>query len=140
MASVIPTRTKLGWLKGELLASHQYKVALFATAAALGASTTGYSASNEASGGSGYTAGGQNLTPTFSNNGTKGIVDFADVSWTITGGPFAFQYALIYDADDAVIPDMAVAVLDFGAQSVTDGDITLQFPTADSTSAIIRIA
>jgi hypothetical protein len=62
------------------------------------------------------------------------------VSWTITGGPFAFQYALIYDADDAVIPDMALAVLDFGAQSVTDGDITLQFPTADATNAIIRIA
>ena len=140
MPSIVPTRSKLGWFKGELLAGHTYKAALFTSAASFGAGTTGYTATNEATGGTGYTAGGQALAPTYSTDGTKAIIDYVDISWVITGGPFAFQYMMIYDDTDTVIPDMVVAVFDFGAQSTTDGTITIQFPTPDQANAILRLA
>ena len=89
--------------------------------------------------GTGYTAGGNTLTistnPT--STGTTAFLDFADTTWassTITA-----RGALIYLANGTTNP--AVAVLDFGADKTsTAGDFTVQFPTADATSAIIRIA
>jgi hypothetical protein len=45
---------------------------------------------------------------------------------------------LIYNSTNA---DKAVAVLDFGADKTsTAGDFTINFPTADASNAIIRIA
>jgi len=45
---------------------------------------------------------------------------------------------LIYNSSKA---NKAVIVLDFGAdKSSTAGDFSVQFPTADSSNAIIRIA
>jgi hypothetical protein len=45
---------------------------------------------------------------------------------------------LIYNDTDS---DKAVAVLNFGADKTsTAGDFTIQFPAADATNAIIRIA
>ena len=115
-----------------------YKIALFTSSATLGASTTAYSSSNEASG-TGYTAGGKALTistnPT--SSGTTAYLSFSNVTWstaTITA-----RGALIYLANGTTNP--AVAVLDFGGDKTsTAGDFTINFPTADSTSAIIRIA
>jgi hypothetical protein len=46
---------------------------------------------------------------------------------------------LIYN--DSAAGDPTVAVLDFGADKTsTTGTFTIQFPTADATNAIIRIA
>lgn len=138
MASTIQTRAKLGWFKGELLSSHTYRAALFTASFAAAASITGYTATNESSA-TGYTAAGIALTPTYSNNSTKAIIDYADVQWTITG-TLAFQFMEIYDDTDAVIPDMALGIWDFGSQSITNGTVTIQFPTPDASNSILRLA
>jgi hypothetical protein len=113
-----------------------FKIALYTSSASLGAATTAYSATNEISG-TGYTAGGNTLTRVDpSSSGTTGFTDFADTTWstaTITA-----RGALIYNDTDS---DKAVAVLDFGADKTsTAGDFTIQFPAADASNAIIRIA
>ena len=113
-----------------------FKFALFTSSATLDASTTAYSTTNEVTG-TGYTAGGNTLTvvaPTTS--GTTAYLDFSDTTWstaTITA-----RGALIYQSGGS---NPAVAVLDFGADKTsTAGDFTIQFPTADASNAIIRIA
>jgi hypothetical protein len=114
-----------------------FKIALYTSSATLDASTTAYSATNEVSG-TGYSAGGNTLTistnPTTS--GTTAFLDFADTTWstaTITA-----RGALIYKSGGG---DPAVAVLDFGGDKTsTSGDFQIQFPTADASNAIIRIA
>jgi len=118
--------------------SQTFKIALFTSSATLDATTTAYSTTNEVTG-TGYTAGGNTLTistnPTTS--GTTAYLDFADTTWaaaTITA-----RGALIYKADG--VTDPAVAVLDFGADKTsTAGDFTIQFPTADASNAILRLA
>ena len=117
-------------------AAHAFKIALYSSAATLGASTTAYSATNEVSG-TGYTAGGTaltNVTPTTS--GTTAYCDFSDVVWstaTITA-----RGALIYNSTAS---NKAVCVLDFGSdRTATAGDFTIVFPAADASNAIIRIA
>ena len=113
-----------------------FKIALFTSAATLDASTTAYSVTNETSG-TGYTAGGNtltNVTPTTS--GTTAFTDFADTTWSTAS--ITARGALIYNSTDS---DKAVVVLDFGADKTsTAGDFTIQFPTADASNAIIRIA
>lgn len=125
--------------KHNFLASggHSFKMALYTSTAVLGASTTAYSATNEISG-TGYTAAGRALTnvnPSIS--GTTAFTDFADVSWT--GATFTANGALIYN--DTAAGDPAVSVHAFGSdKSVTAGTFTIQFPAADASNAILRIA
>lgn len=112
------------------------KIALFTSSATLGAVTTAYSTTNEVVG-TGYTAGGNTLTnATISSDGTTAIVDFDNTTWlssTITA-----RGALIYNSAKA---NRAIAVLDFGSDKTsTDGDFTIQFPVADASNAILRIA
>ncbi len=113
-----------------------FKIALYTSSAVLDATTTAYSATNEVSG-TGYTAGGAALTEiTPTSSGTTAYVDFGDATWS--SATITARGALIYNATDS---NKAVAVLDFGADKTsTNGDFTVQFPTADSSSAIIRIA
>lgn len=114
-----------------------FKIALYTSSATLDASTTAYSATNEVSG-TGYTATGNTLTavsPTTS--GTTAFTDFADTTWS--SATITARGALIYNDDHA--SDAAVCVLDFGGDKTsTNGDFTIQFPTADASNAIIRIA
>ena len=114
-----------------------FKMALYTSSATLGASTTAYSVTNEVSG-TGYTAGGQALdSPTVTLSGTTAFVDFADETWT--GASITARGALIYNSTAAGNP--AVAVFDFGADKTsTAGDFVVQFPTADASNAVIRIA
>ena len=116
-----------------------FKIALFTSDATLGASTTAYSTSNEITNSSGtaYTAGGATLTSvTPTTSGTTAICDFADVSYT--SASFTANGALIYNDDQS---DKAVAVIAFGGdKTVSSGTFTIQFPTADASNAIIRIA
>ena len=116
-----------------------FKIALFTSSATLGASTTAYSTSNEITNSSGtaYTAGGATLTSvTPTTSGTTALCDFADVSFT--SASFTANGALIYNDDQS---DKAVAVIAFGSdKTVTSGTFTIQFPTADATNAIIRLA
>ena len=113
-----------------------FKIALYTSSATLGATTTAYTTSNEVTG-TGYTAGGNtltNVTPT--SSGTTAYTDFADTTWT--SSTITANGALIYNSSKS---NKAVAVLAFGADKTsTSGDFTIIFPTADATSAIIRIA
>ena len=117
-----------------------FKIALFTSSASLGASTTAYADSNQASG-TGYSAGGNtltNVTPTTSS--TTALVDFADTTWS--SSTITARGALIYNSSTtAGSANRAVAVLDFGTDKTTSsGDFTIVFPTADASSAIIRNA
>jgi hypothetical protein len=121
--------------------AHTFKIALFTSAATLGASTTNYSSTNEVVG-TGYTAGGTTLTnidPT--SSGTTAFIDFNDATWasaTITAAG-----ALIYNTttDGGTGTTNAVAVISFGGDKTsTNGDFVVQFPTADATNAIVRVA
>ena len=113
-----------------------FKIALFTSSATLGAATTAYTTSNEVSG-TGYTAGGNTLTNvTPSTSGTTAFTDFADTTWS--SATITARGALIYNSTDS---DKAVVVLDFGSDKTsTNGDFTIQFPSADASNAIIRIA
>ena len=116
-----------------------FKIALYTSSASLGAATTAYSATNEISNtsGSAYSAGGATLTSvTPTTSGTTAICDFADVSYT--SASFTANGALIYNDTQS---DKAVAVIAFGSdKTVTSGTFTIQFPTADASDAIIRLA
>jgi hypothetical protein len=117
--------------------THTFKMALYTSSATLGAATTAYSATNEISG-TGYSAGGQALdNPTVTLSGTTAFIDFDDETWT--NATITARGALIYN--DTVAGDPAVAVFDFGSDKTsTAGDFVVQFPTADASNAIIRIA
>ncbi len=114
-----------------------FKIALYSSSATLGASTTAYSSSNEVSDSGTYTAGGgslTNVTPTTS--GTTALTDFSDVSFT--SATITARGALIYNSTDS---NKAVAVLDFGGDKTsTSGTFTIQFPAADASNAILRLA
>jgi len=114
-----------------------FKIALYTSSATLDATTTAYSATNEVSG-TGYTATGNtltNVTPTSSS--TTAYTDFADTTWS--SATITANGALIYNDTEA--GDPAVCVLAFGGDKTsTNGDFTIQFPTADASNAIIRIA
>jgi len=116
-----------------------YKIALYTSAATLGAGTTTYSGSTtgEVANGGGYVTGGETLTvsqvPT--SSGTTAFIDFSDVTWS--SATITARGALIYNSTD----DTAVAALDFGSDKTsTDGDFTIIFPAATASDAIIRIA
>ena len=114
-----------------------FKIALYTSSATLDATTTAYSATNEVSG-TGYTAKGNtltNVTPTTS--GTTAYTDFADTTWS--SATITANGAVIYN--ETATGDPAVCVLAFGGDKTsTNGDFTIQFPTADASNAIIRIA
>ena len=112
-----------------------FKVALFTSSASLDAGTTAYSATNEVSG-DGYSSGGNTLTKVNpASSGTTAFTDFANTTWS--SSTITARGAVIYNSTDS---DKAVAVLDFGSDKSSDtGDFTIQFPTADASSAIIRL-
>ena len=114
-----------------------FKIALYTNSASFDASTTAYTATNEVSG-TGYSAGGNTLTrvdPT--SSGTTAFTDFADTTWS--SSTITARGAMIYN--DSASGNPAVVILDFGSDKTsTNGDFTVVFPTADASSAIVRIA
>ena len=117
-----------------------FKLALYTSSASLGAGTTAYSTSNEITNTSGtaYTAAGATLTSvTPTSDSTTAVCDFSDVSYT--DATFTANGCLIYN--DSASGDPACVVVAFGGdKTVTAGTFTIQFPTADATNAIIRLA
>ena len=112
------------------------KLALYTSSATLGASTTAFTTTGQASG-TNYTSGGNNLTrvdPT--SSGTTGFTDFADLTFgtaTVTA-----RGCMIYNSTDS---NKSVATIDFGGDKTsTAGDFTIVFPAAAASTAIIRIA
>lgn len=124
------------------LDTHTLKIALIKASptGTYGAATTNYSDvtgnSDEASG-TNYTAGGQNLDgASIALSGTTAFLDFTDeVFSTVTTSA---DGCIIYNSSAS---NKAIAVFDFGGTvSATAGDFTIQFPTANASNAIIRIA
>jgi len=117
-----------------------FNLALYTSSATLNKSTTAYSATNEITNTSGtaYTAKGNALTsvtPVLSTD--TAVCDFADSSWT--SASFTANGCLIFN--DSAASDPAVCAIAFGGdKTVSSGTFTIQFPTADASDAIIRIA
>ena len=115
-----------------------FKLSMYTSSATLGKSTTSFTTDNQVSSPSGYTSGGKALaavTPVLSSD--TAVCDFADL--TFVGVSLTARGALIYN--DTASGDPAVAVLDFGGyKTATSGTFTIQFPTADASSGILRLA
>jgi|TARA_R100001244_G_scaffold70543_2_gene57217 hypothetical protein len=113
-----------------------FKIALYTSDVSLNATTPTYATSDEASG-TGYIAGGNTLTishvPTSTD--TTAFLSFSTTSWA--SSTISARGALIYNSTQG---DKSVAVLDFGDTKTTnDQTLSIEFPTANSSSAIIRI-
>ena len=111
-----------------------FKMALYTGSATLGPDTAVYTSSNEVVA-TGYTAGGialpVSVVPISANDVT--YISFSNVTWY---GSITARGALIYQ-DGGSNP--TVCVLDFGSDKTSITSLTVQFPTANSTNAIIRI-
>jgi len=114
-----------------------FKIPLYTSSASLGAATTAYTTSAEVSG-TNYTAKGNTLTRVDpSTSGTTALTDFADTTWS--SSTITARGAMIFN--ETVSGDTSVLILDFGAdKSSSSGDFVIQFPAADASNAIIRIA
>ena len=143
ITSAICTSFKVELLKGvhnfTATTGNTFKIALYDSDATLGASTTAFSTSEEITNTSGtaYTSGGATLTSvTPVASSTTAVCDFADVSFS--SASFTANGALIYNSSDS---NAAVCAIAFGSdKTATNGTFTIQFPTADATNAIIRLA
>lgn len=127
-------------------AADTFKLSLYTSSASLDAASTAFTTSNEVSG-TGYSSGGGTLTgvaPTTSS--TTAFTDFSDL--TFSSSSVTARGAMIYNstpsaADQAgsTLTNPACIILDFGSDKTSsNGDFTIQFPTASSSAAIIRIA
>ena len=124
---------KNGLLEGAFdFDSGTFYIALYTDNATLDAQTSEYSVTGEVVA-SGYTAGGELLTPTQGSLLGTSFVSFAPVSWT---GAFTARGALIYKAGT----NGAICVLDFGSDKTSTTTFTVTFPTASSTDALIRLS
>ena len=134
---------KMNLLKGnhDFDGGATYKIALYTSSATMGATTTHYVTTNEITNtsGSAYTPGGNTLANPSVTGGsgvTPAYVDFDDTSWT--NASFTANGALIYNSSAS---NAAVCAIAFGSdKTATNGTFTIQFPTADATNAIIRLA
>ena len=114
-----------------------FNIAMYDNSASFTAATTAYTASNEVTG-TAYVAKGNtlvNVTPT--STSTTAFTDFGDSTWSTS--TITARGAMIFN--DTASGDPSVVILDFGAdKSSSAGDFVVVMPTADSSSAIIRIA
>jgi hypothetical protein len=138
ITQAMATSFKVQLLNGQQnFSANTFKLALYTSSASLDENTTAYTTSNEVVTGGNYSAGGNTLTVsvTPTNTGNVAYISFANTSWanaTITANG-----ALIYNAN---LANAAVAVLAFGGDKTsTNGTFAVNFPTADASSAIIRL-
>ena len=117
-----------------------FNLALYTSSASMGASTTAYATTNEIANtsGSAYSAKGKALTSvTPALDSSIACCDFADISWT--SASFTANGCLIFN--DTASGDPGVCVVAFGGdKTVSSGTFTIQFPAADASNAIVRIA
>jgi hypothetical protein len=129
----LTTQAKLVALQA--LATGTLRMALYTADADLGAGTLIYTTANEVVG-TGYTAGGNVLTGvTVLASGTTAYLDFDNVVWNPAA--FTARGALIYNTS---LGNLAVAVLDFGADKTTTTTFTVQTPANTADAALIRFS
>ena len=143
MANIIPTAFKTELLSGThnfANGGDSFKLALY-TSNPYSASSTAYLAgtgNNEVSStNTSYTAGGQTLdSQAVAATSTTGHATFANE--TFSSVTLTAAFAAIYNDTNS---DKLCLVLDFGGnKTATNGDFVVQFPTANASDAIIRIA
>jgi hypothetical protein len=126
---------------GDTPAGSAFKIALYTNSADLSTTTTVYVTSGEVASGGGYTTAGEALTNTgVAKSTVTSYTDFSDVSWT--SASFTARGCLIYNSStiSGLTADAAVCSITFGGdKTVSSGTFTIQFPTNDSSDAIIRI-
>ena len=111
-----------------------YKIALYTANANLNSDTLTYSSTDEVVA-TGYTAGGEILTPIApASSGSTAYVSFNNISWLSSS--FLCRGALIYNG----VTNAAVAVLDFGSDKIASGTFTVTFPIATATTAVVRLS
>ena len=108
-----------------------FKIALYTNSASLNAETTVYTTTDEVVG-SGYTAGGNTLTVSKGITGGTAFITFANTSWSAA---ITARGALIYKVGGG-----SICVLDFGSDKISTTTFTVDFPTASSTDALIRLS
>ena len=115
---------------------NSFKLALYTSSATLGATTTAFTTTGQASG-TNYTSGGSALTNvTPSATGTTAVTDFNDL--TFSTATITARGCMIYNDTNG---DKSVATIDFGGDKTsTAGDFTVVFPAKAASTAIIRIA
>tara|TARA_R110001583_G_scaffold42424_2_gene134821 strand:+ start:3108 stop:3533 length:426 start_codon:yes stop_codon:yes gene_type:complete len=116
--------------------ANSFKLALYSSSANLGAATTAFTTTGQASG-TNYSSGGSALTNvTPFATGTTAVCDFNDL--TFSNATITARGCLIYNDTQS---DKAVCAVDFGGDKTsTAGDFTVVFPTPTATGAIIRLA
>lgn len=139
ITSTLTTSFKVELLKGTHNFSsggNSFKLALYTSSATLGATTTSFTTTGQASG-TNYTSGGSaltNVTPTAT--GTTAVTDFSDL--TFSTATITARGCMIYNDTNS---DKSVATIDFGGDKTsTAGDFTIVFPAKAASTAIIRIA
>jgi len=140
MANIVPDSFKQELFTAvhnfSTVAGNTFKLALYTTVSGFSASTTNYITTNETSG-TGYSASGTTLvnsTVTVAQN--VSFISFNNA--TFSTATLTASCCLIYNTTQS---SKAVVVLDFGgSKTSTNGDFTIQFPTANSTSAVLRIS
>jgi len=134
--SIVQTQTTS--FKAELyqgihdLTTDEIRIALYTAAADLNQATTVYSSTNEVVA-TGYTAGGEVLTPiTVNSSGFTAYVGFPNVSWSAA---LTARCALIYNVTQG---NKSVAVLDFGSDKTSTTTFTITMPANTASAALIR--
>src|SRR3954462_983314 len=121
----------LGVMNGSIdLDTNTFKLELLTTAYTPAQGTHDFRddlGANEATGGSGYPAGGFTLaSKTLAVAPLPVNWDAADIAQAITGGPFAFRYGVWYKArGGAASADELIGYVDYGAQSITDATLNI---------------
>jgi len=116
-----------------------FKAALYFASASVGAASTAYTATGEATG-TGYSAGGIAVT-----NATAPTTSGTTAFWTpsaslvySTVSITAFDAVMIYN--DTAAGKNAVSVHTFGSQTIVAGTFTLTPPANDASNALLRVA
>jgi hypothetical protein len=113
-----------------------FKIALYTNDATLDQTTTTYTGTTGEVVATGYTAGGEAITPSLAIDSSTGIayIDFSNASWS---GAFTARGALIYRVTTG---NPAICVLDFGSDKTSTSTFVVEFPPNTSTGALIRLA
>lgn len=112
-----------------------FKIALYTNDATFDQTTTAYTTTGEVVA-TGYTAGGELITPSLAIDNSTGIVyiDFSNASWS---GAIIARGALIYRVTTG---NPAICVLDFGSDKISTITFVVEFPPNTSTGALIRLS
>ena len=113
-----------------------FKIALYTNDATLDQTTTTYTGTTGEVVATGYTAGGEAITPSLAIDSSTGIayIDFSNASWS---GAFTARGALIYRVTTG---NPTICVLDFGSDKTSTATFVVEFPPNTSTGALIRLS